>query len=191
MGETATKAVYLHHTIACLRDYPDTALRALLEAQRDFVSKVEALSPSAWVPYADHGPFFEGVRERAGDDGMVEFFSEVALLSAKSKFFMNLVSAFMRIYSGSPAALLRGLPRARQAVVRDYGVLRFLSATDRSAELELTDAPPEIWQTGTTSLLLQGSMRAMLKLTDNANEGSVVETAFAPQEGRSRYQVTW
>jgi len=184
-----TRISYMHDLLTEVRQLPPQQADALIAAHADDWARLEKDYGGAWVDQDVFFPMFETLRRELGDDDFRELFRRLSGRLVKAPFLQALVESVIRISGLRPHTLLKVAPKARQGLVKNYGVLRYHRVGVDHAELRMTDAPASCWSTGTTALLLVGSMEGLIDLCNQ--EPIVSLTEFDGQAGSGVIDARW
>lgn len=186
-----TKATFAHSIQVAIASLPPAQAAAIREKAGAAWLQISQAPSIAWIDEVPYNALTGAAREVLGDAAMRELFRFLGRRVTHTVSFQQLMEGAIRLMGLSPHTLLKVMPRGRESVVRNSGTMTYERVSARCARLRLRDFPPSTYSSGTTVILLAGTMLGLVDLAGYSASVKVDLEDVDLQNGHTTFVVSW
>lgn len=166
----------------------DERARILGRLVADLRERIDQTSRLAFMDGADHQAILEAAHAELDRDTYLRLIRYQTARYKDSTLIAATVRTLVRLSGGSPHALLKHLPRLRDATVQGYGTLTYTRTADREAFFHLRGYPPAYMTDANTGLFV-GTYLGALDIVGAMGSVDVIREDRAA--GDAEHAVRW
>lgn len=184
MPGPSIRASFFHSNLKALAALgPEAARRVLARMPPEVLQEVEGAARIAWVPLEHDLAITDAIEAELGRDALRRWARDGVLRAGDTPLLSPLIRSARAIFGMTPHAFLRRAPLAWTLLFRECGRLEYGARGERSARIELYDAPAVLLA---SQAYLEGMSAGLEAAIDLAREAGRVrveqnerETAFS------------
>ena len=185
--EPLIRASYAHILLTQVEVLPQRG-RIHARIGADLLARVKATHAVAFLDGHDYMALVTAAQAELDDATYFDLLRKQTNRFGETPFIAPTIRGLVRLMGSSPHALLRHLPRLRDATVRGFGVLAYERKADKDASFTLRGYPAR-YMTAANQVIFLATFVGTLDIA--GHKGEVVITRQDDALGDVDYAVTW